>query len=105
MLIRRSLVSINDDLVPVSRRVFSRQFMETHEALNIRVVLVQHIRETREESSINTCEILRLELRVYIEVAVRSCTQTGKPAFCPKRAAKRQGTDGCAPEQSQSQLG
>ncbi len=70
MLIRRPLVSMNDDFVPVSRRIVSRQLMQTHEALNIRVVLVQHARETRQESAINTSEMLRAELRLYVEVGV-----------------------------------
>ncbi len=58
---------MDDDLVPVSRRVLSRQLMHTHEALNIRVVLVEHACETREKSAINTCEILGSELRMYIK--------------------------------------
>ncbi len=41
-----------------------------HEALNIRVVLVEHARETRQESAIDICEILRSELRLYIKVGV-----------------------------------
>ncbi len=61
---------MNDDLVPFSRRVVSRQLMQTHEALNIRVVLVEHARETREKRAINTCEILGSELRLYIKVGV-----------------------------------
>ncbi len=61
---------MNDDLVPLSRRVVSRELMQTHEGLNIRVVFVQHTSETREESAINTCEILRSELRLYVEVGV-----------------------------------
>ncbi len=44
--------------------------MKTHEGLNIRVVLVQYARETREESEINTCKILRSKLRLYVEVGV-----------------------------------
>ncbi len=43
VLICRSLVSMDDDLVPVSRRVVSRQLMRTHEAQNIRVVLIQKL--------------------------------------------------------------
>ncbi len=61
---------MNDDLVLFSKRLVSRQLMQTHEALNIRVVLVQHARETRHESAINTCEILGSELRLYINVVV-----------------------------------
>ncbi len=48
---------MDDDIVPVSRRVLSRQLMQTQEALKIRFVLVEHARETREKSAINTCEI------------------------------------------------
>ncbi len=61
---------MDDDLVSVSRRVASRQLMQTHEALNIHVVLVEHSRETGQDRAINTCEILRTELRLYIKVCV-----------------------------------
>ncbi len=44
--------------------------MQTHKALNICAVLVQHARETRQESAIDTCEILGSELRLYIKVGV-----------------------------------
>ncbi len=64
VLIRRSLVSMNDDLIPVSRCAVSRHLMQTHEALNVRIVLVEHARE----SATKTCEILRSELRLYVKV-------------------------------------
>ncbi len=57
---------MNDDLVGV----VPRQLTQTHAALNICVVLVQHARETGQESAINTYEILRSELRLYIKVGV-----------------------------------
>ncbi len=70
MLIRRSLVRMDDDLVPFSRLVISGYLMQTHEALNIRVLLVPYARETGQESAINTCEILRSELSLCIKVCV-----------------------------------
>ncbi len=47
---------MDDDLVPVSGRVVSRQLMQTHEALNIHVVLVQHVHEICQESANHASE-------------------------------------------------
>ncbi len=101
VLIRRSLVSMDDDLVPVSRRVFSRQLMQTHEALSIGVVLVQHARETRQERAINTCQILRSELRLYIKVGVVNVHRQESRPSARSGLQKHQGSDGCKPEESQ----
>ncbi len=76
--------------------------MQTHETLNIRIVLVQHAGESRQESAINTCEILGSELRLYIKVGVVNVHRTGKPAIYLERAAKHQGSDGSDPEESLS---
>ncbi len=91
---------MDDDLVPISTRVVSRQLMQTHEALNIRVVLVQHARETGQESAINTCEILGSELRLYIKVGVVNVHRQESRPSTLERAAKHQGSDGCDPEES-----
>ncbi len=76
---------MDDDFVPVSRRVDARKLMQTHETLNIRAALVQHARKICHESAINASEILRSEVRLYIEVCIvnvhrqesRPCTQSG----------------------------
>ncbi len=59
---------MDDDLLQVGS--VSRQLTHTHEALNIRFVLVQHVREISQESLINPSENLRSELRLYIKVGV-----------------------------------
>ncbi len=67
VLTSMSLVSMDDDFVWASRLVFSRQLIQTHEALNVRVVHVQHAREICQESTINTCKIMASELIPYVE--------------------------------------
>ncbi len=85
---------MNDDLVPVSGRIVSRQFVQTHEALNICVVLVKHAREICQESTINASKILRSELRLYIKVSVMDVNRQESWRFCSEQAAKHQGNDG-----------
>lgn len=61
---------MDEDLLLVSSRVVSRQFTQTQAALNIHSVLVQHARETCQESAITTDVILESELIQHIKADV-----------------------------------
>ncbi len=61
--------------------------MQTHETLNIRVALVQHAREICQKSALNASEILRSELRLYIEVCIVNL-QDNKAGLLPEAGCK-----------------
>ncbi len=60
--------------VRTSRRAVSRQITRTHASLSTYFVLVHRDREIDLEFTIQKCEILRSESRLYVEVGVVSMT-------------------------------